>query len=98
MAWPLSEPSWPYRSTSVAYEDYREMLHPAAERLPSGVKVVVLADRGFVHTNAMVGWAENRLRGRLKRGEGVAHYARRRTIIRIMAILTMASECSGSGS
>ena len=42
-----------HRSASVAYEAYREMLHQAAERLPSGVKVVVLADRGFVHTDAM---------------------------------------------
>jgi hypothetical protein len=37
----------------VAFEAYREMLHQAAERLPSGVTVVVLADRGFVHTDAM---------------------------------------------
>ncbi|QZZ23794.1 transposase [Leptothermofonsia sichuanensis E412] len=29
------------------------MLHQAAHRLPSGVKVVVLADRGFIHTEAM---------------------------------------------
>ncbi|WP_206755658.1 hypothetical protein, partial [Phormidium sp. FACHB-1136] len=28
-----------HRSASVAYEAYREMLHQAAERLPSGVKV-----------------------------------------------------------
>lgn len=40
-------------SASVAFEAYREMLHQAAYRLPLGVKVVVLADRGFVHTDAM---------------------------------------------
>ncbi len=33
--------------------DYREMLQQAVERLPKGVKVIVLADRGFVHTNLM---------------------------------------------
>jgi hypothetical protein len=33
--------------------EYREMLHQAAHRLPHGVKVVVLADRGFIHTEAM---------------------------------------------
>ncbi|MEY3298370.1 MAG: hypothetical protein RLZZ597_1630 [Cyanobacteriota bacterium] len=41
-----------HRSASVAFDAYREMLYQAAERLPSGVKVV-LADRGFVHTDAM---------------------------------------------
>jgi hypothetical protein len=42
-----------HRSTSVAFSEYREMLHQAAHRLPHGVKVVVLADRGFIHTEAM---------------------------------------------
>lgn len=42
-----------HRSASVGFEAYREMLDQAANRLPSGVKVVVLADRGFVHTDAM---------------------------------------------
>ena len=59
-----------HRSASVGFEGYREMLHQAAERLPSGVNVVVLADRGFVHTDAMtamtteLGW---HYRIRLKR-------------------------------
>jgi len=38
------------RSASVAFSEYREMLDQAANRLPSGVKVVLLADRGFVRT------------------------------------------------
>jgi hypothetical protein len=42
-----------HRSASVGFEAYREMLDQAANRLPSGVKVVVLAERGFVHTDAM---------------------------------------------
>ena len=29
------------------------MLHQAANRLPQGVKVILLADRGFIHTEAM---------------------------------------------
>ena len=29
------------------------MLHQAANRLPQGVKVILLADRGFIHTDAM---------------------------------------------
>jgi hypothetical protein len=40
-------------SASVAFEAYREMLCQAAQRLPAGVKVVLLADRGFVHLKAM---------------------------------------------
>ena len=39
------------RSASVSFIDYREMLHQAVERLAKGVKVVLLADRGFVHTD-----------------------------------------------
>lgn len=40
-------------SSSVAYVDYQRLLEEAAERVPSGVKVVVLADRGFVQTELM---------------------------------------------
>ena len=40
-------------SASVAFESYREMLCQGAQRLPAGVKVVLLADRGFVHLKAM---------------------------------------------
>lgn len=41
------------RSASVAFRDYREMLDQAANCLPKGVKVVLLADRGFVQTDLM---------------------------------------------
>jgi hypothetical protein len=42
-----------HRSASVAFIDYREMLAQAVARLPKGKKVVLLADRGFVHTDLM---------------------------------------------
>jgi hypothetical protein len=42
-----------HRSTSVSFLDYREMLYQAVGRLPKGVKVVLLADRGFSHTELM---------------------------------------------
>ncbi|WP_250565111.1 transposase [Adonisia turfae] len=42
-----------HRSASVAFTDYREMVQQALNRLPKGVKVVLLADRGFVHTELM---------------------------------------------
>lgn len=42
-----------HASTSVSFTDYEEMLQQAVERLPLGVKVIVLADRGFVHTELM---------------------------------------------
>lgn len=42
-----------HTSTSVSFADYEEMLQQAVERLPKGVKVIVLADRGFVHTKLM---------------------------------------------
>ena len=57
-------------SASVSFSEYREMLDQAVERLPQGVKVVVLADRGFVHPDCMramstqLGW---HYRIRLKR-------------------------------
>jgi len=40
-------------SASVSFVDYQEMLQQAVERLPQGVKVVLLADRGFIHTDLM---------------------------------------------
>lgn len=40
-------------SASIAFGDYRELLEQAVPRLPAGVKVVLLADRGFVHTELM---------------------------------------------
>ncbi len=55
---------------SIAFAAYQDLLQQAAERLPKGVKVVLLADRGFVHTDAMammtrqLGW---HYRIRLKR-------------------------------
>jgi len=58
------------RSASVAFNEYREMLDQAANRLPKGVEVVLLVDRGFVHVKAMavmsteLGW---HYRIRLKR-------------------------------
>ncbi|WP_293085251.1 transposase [Moorena sp. SIO4A1] len=42
-----------HRSASVSFNDYREMLQQAIHLLPKGVKVVLLADRGFVHTDLM---------------------------------------------
>lgn len=42
-----------HRSAAVGFADYREMLQQAMNRLPKGVKVVLLADRGFVHTDLM---------------------------------------------
>jgi hypothetical protein len=57
-------------SASVAFSKYRPMLLQAARQLPPGVKVILLADRGFVHVKAMtlmsqeLGW---HYRIRLKR-------------------------------
>ena len=50
-----------HNSASVAFEAYEEMLKHAAQYLPSNVAVILLADRGFVHTRAMtlmqqLGW------------------------------------------
>lgn len=42
-----------HRSASVSFLDYREMLYQAVGRLPKGVKVILLADRGFIHTELM---------------------------------------------
>lgn len=42
-----------HKSASLAFSDYREMLLQAAKRLPKDIKIVLLADRGFVHTKLM---------------------------------------------
>lgn len=58
------------QSASIAFSEYRELLEQAASRLPREVQVVMLADRGFVHTDCMqavstrLGW---HYRIRLKR-------------------------------
>ncbi len=50
-----------HASASVSFEAYQELLTQAAQYLPTGVRVILLADRGFVHTRAMklmqqLGW------------------------------------------
>lgn len=57
LAWRVLEHS----SATVAFSEYQEMLMHAARYLPKGVKVILLADRGFIHTDAMsavrrLGW------------------------------------------
>jgi hypothetical protein len=42
-----------HRSASVAFEDYQQMIQQAAKRLPNGKRVVLLADRGFIHCDLM---------------------------------------------
>jgi len=42
-----------HSSATVAFSDYWEMLKSASDRLPRGVKVVLLADRGFIHRDLM---------------------------------------------
>lgn len=50
-------------SASVSFSDYQSIIQRAVGCLPSGVKVVLLADRGFVHTDLMkmltnqLGWS-----------------------------------------
>lgn len=69
-ALPLSWRVLHHPSASVGFEDYRDLLSEGAQALPTGVKVVVLADRGFVHPSMMsfitteLGW---HYRIRLKR-------------------------------
>ena len=50
-----------HKSSTVAYEVYKELLDSAAKLLPMGVPVVFLADRGFADTHLMehvkkLGW------------------------------------------
>ena len=42
-----------HESASVSFTDYREMIQQAQTRLPKSVKVILLADRGFIHTELM---------------------------------------------
>jgi hypothetical protein len=52
-----------HQSASIAFADYQEMIHQAVRRLPTDKKVILLADRGFVHTQLMqmltqqLGWS-----------------------------------------
>ena len=68
-----------HRSSSVAYKAYQELLQRAAAVVPAGVSIVVLADRGFVHTELMTmlterGW---HYRIRLKADCWVRRYGHR---------------------
>ena len=42
-----------HESASVSFADYQEIIKQARSRLPESVTVVLLADRGFVHTELM---------------------------------------------
>ncbi|MEM7594851.1 MAG: hypothetical protein AAF383_25710, partial [Cyanobacteria bacterium P01_A01_bin.83] len=42
-----------HNSASVSFQDYQQIIQHSIGRLPKGVKVVLLADRGFVHTELM---------------------------------------------
>lgn len=42
-----------HESASISFTDYREMIKQAQVRLPESVKVILLADRGFIHTELM---------------------------------------------
>jgi hypothetical protein len=42
-----------HKSASLAFPYYREMLQQGAKRLPKDIKIILLADRGFVHTGLM---------------------------------------------
>jgi hypothetical protein len=42
-----------HESASISFTDYREMIKQAQTRLPESVKVILLADRGFIHTKLM---------------------------------------------
>ncbi|MGI8934893.1 MAG: hypothetical protein ACR2FS_12550 [Phormidesmis sp.] len=60
-AGPLAWRVLKHKSASISFETYQELLKQSAQYLPSGVKVILLADRGFVHTRAMsamkqLGW------------------------------------------
>ena len=57
VAWRVIE----HASSSVAYEDYQQVLAQARDRIPNHTDIVVLADRGFIHTDLMqaidqIGW------------------------------------------
>lgn len=50
---PLSWRVLRHPSASVSFEQYRTVLAQTRSRLPDGVTVILLADRGFVHTQLM---------------------------------------------
>ena len=57
LAWRVLE----HTSASVSCDTYQALLKQSAQYLPSGVAIILLADRGFVHTRAMktmrqLGW------------------------------------------
>ena len=52
-ALPLASRVLEHESASVAFGEYQEMLTHAAQYLPAGIKVILLADRGFIHTELM---------------------------------------------
>ncbi|WP_149031001.1 hypothetical protein [Moorena producens] len=52
-ALPVSWRVMKHQSATVAFKDYREMLQQSIHLLPKEVKVILLADRGFVHTDLM---------------------------------------------
>lgn len=52
-ALPLAWRVLAHPSASVAFDAYEHLLLQADQCLPEGVKVVLLADRGFIHTDAM---------------------------------------------
>ncbi len=60
---PLTWRVFEHPSASVSFRDYQSIIQRAIDCLPSGVKVVLLADRGFVHTDLMkmlttqLGWS-----------------------------------------
>ncbi|MGL4622792.1 MAG: hypothetical protein ACRCZS_27670 [Chroococcidiopsis sp.] len=64
-----------HESASVSFADYQEMIRQAQSRLPQSLKIVLLADRGFIHTELMtmltteLGW---HYRIRIKSPKGLA--------------------------
>ena len=57
LAWRVLE----HTSASVSFDAYQELIRQSAQYLPSEAKVILLADRGFVHIRAMrlmktLGW------------------------------------------
>ena len=52
-ALPLAWRVLAHPSASVSFDAYKLLLRQASNCLPPGVKVILLADRGFIHTEAM---------------------------------------------
>lgn len=55
---PVAQAVLEHGSATVAFEEYRRVLDMAVQLLPSGVQVVLLADRGFEHGELMR-WLRN---------------------------------------